>query len=154
MPCAQSWLRSSLTMLAIWAGLAALAAPAQAASLLELNTYLSGPNYDGIVPACETGLGTISSRFEEKEIRFWNSSLEIVGYERVRETAFRPWAKGTIPRRFCTATALVSDGTRHRVDYWIGEDTGFAGATWGVTFCLVGLDRNWAYNPNCKMARP
>lgn len=154
MPCAPSLLRSSLTMLAMWAGLAAVAAPAQAASLLELNAYLSGPNYDGVVPACESGLGTISSRFAEKESRFWDSSLEIVGYDRVRETAFRPWAKYTIPRRFCTAIALVSDGTRHRVDYWIGEDTGFAGASSGVTFCVVGLDRNWAYNPRCKMARP
>jgi hypothetical protein len=26
--------------------------------------------------------------------------------------------------------------------------------TWGVEWCVVGLDRNWAYNPACKMARP
>jgi hypothetical protein len=26
--------------------------------------------------------------------------------------------------------------------------------TWGVEWCVVGLDRNWAYNPRCKMARP
>jgi hypothetical protein len=28
------------------------------------------------------------------------------------------------------------------------------GATWGVEWCVVGLDRNWAYNPACQMARP
>jgi hypothetical protein len=28
------------------------------------------------------------------------------------------------------------------------------GAIWGVEWCIVGLDRNWAYNPACKMARP
>jgi hypothetical protein len=28
------------------------------------------------------------------------------------------------------------------------------GATWGVTWCVVGLDRNWAYNPDCRMAMP
>jgi hypothetical protein len=28
------------------------------------------------------------------------------------------------------------------------------GMTWGVEWCVVGLDRNWAYNPICKMAQP
>jgi hypothetical protein len=28
------------------------------------------------------------------------------------------------------------------------------GASWGVEWCIVGLDRNWSYNPACKMARP
>jgi hypothetical protein len=128
--------------------------PASAASWLEKNFWLSGPNYDGDVPACEVALGRISSHFEEKESRFWNSSLQIVGYERVRQTAWSPWARGTIPRRFCTAVALVNDGRKRRVDYYITEDGGMIGATWGVTWCVVGLDRNWAYNPGCKMARP
>jgi len=34
------------------------------------------------------------------------------------------------------------------------SDTGMIGASWGVEWCVVGLDRNWAYNPRCKMARP
>lgn len=127
---------------------------ASAASLLEMNTYLTGPRYDGAIPPCEAGLGDVSTKFAEKEGRFWNSDLQILGYERVREIAYRPWAENTIPRRFCSARALVSDGRRHTVYYSIGEDTGFLGATWGVTFCVVGLDRNLAYNPYCKMARP
>ena len=28
------------------------------------------------------------------------------------------------------------------------------GMFWGVEWCVVGLDRNWAYNPACKMAKP
>ena len=80
--------------------------------------------------------------------------LQILEFEQVRETAFRPWAEGTVPRRFCSAVAMVSDGLKHRVNYWIGEDTGMIGMTWGVEWCVVGLDRNWAYNPACKMARP
>jgi hypothetical protein len=28
------------------------------------------------------------------------------------------------------------------------------GATWGVEWCVAGLDRNWAYHPACKMAQP
>ena len=132
----------------------AAAIPAQAANWLEKNFYLSGPNYDGILPACEAALGKIAWRFAQKESRYWNSNAQILGFERVREIAYRPWASGTIPRRFCTATALVSDGRRHTVNYWIGEDTGMIGASWGVEWCVVGYDRNWAYNPGCKMARP
>jgi hypothetical protein len=128
--------------------------PARAANWLEMNFYLSGPRYDGVLPPCEAALDTIVSRFAQKESQFWNSSLQIVGFEKVRQIAFRPWASNTIPRRFCSATATVSDGKKHRVSYWIGEDTGMIGAGWGVEWCVAGLDRNWAYNPACKMARP
>jgi hypothetical protein len=136
------------------AALIGLAMPAQAAGLLEKNFYLSGQNYDGDLPPCEAALGKIAARFAEKEGRFWNSDLQILDFERVHEIAFRPWAAGTIPRRFCSAVALVSDGRKHQVSYSIGEDTGMIGMTWGVEWCVVGLDRNWAYNPRCKMARP
>ena len=132
----------------------AISAPAQAAGWLEKNFYLSGPNYDGVLPPCEAALGRIAARFGEKESRFWNSDLQILDFERVRETAYRPWVAGTIPRRFCSAVALVSDGRKHQVNYWIGEDTGMIGASWGVEWCVVGLDRDWAYNPRCRMARP
>lgn len=127
---------------------------AQAANWLQKNFYLSGPNYDGDVPSCEAALGTISDRFSTKESRFWNSNAQILGYERVRQVAFRPWARGTMPRRFCRAVAEVSDGRKHVVNYYITEDGGEIGATWGVTWCVVGYDRNMAYSPSCKMALP
>jgi hypothetical protein len=127
---------------------------ALAASWLEKSIYMTGLNFDGQLPPCEAALWKIASRFSEKESQFWNSDLKILDFEAVRETANRPWAAGTIPRRYCTATALVSDGKKHAVNYWIGEDTGMIGMTWGVEWCVVGLDRNWAYNPRCKMAKP
>ena len=127
---------------------------AAAASWLEKSIYLIGPRYDGVLPPCEAGLDTITYRFAQKEGRFWNSDLQILGFERVREIAFRPWAPQTVPRRFCTAVAAVSDGHKHTVNYSIAEDAGMIGMTWGVEWCVVGLDRNWAYNPACKMARP
>lgn len=144
-----------LRSIAVAAWVAVLAAtPVSAASWLEKSFYLIGPRYDGVVPPCEAALDTIASRFAQKEGRFWNSDLQIVGFDRIREIAFRPWAAQTIPRRFCTAVAAVSDGRNHTVNYSIGEDTGIIGVSWGVEWCVVGLDRNWAYNPACKMARP
>ena len=78
---------------AVLIGLGTLA-PAQAAGLLEKNLYLSGQNYDGVLPPCEAALGKIAARFAEKEGRFWNSDLQILDFERVREIAFRPWVAG------------------------------------------------------------
>ena len=132
------------------------ATAAQAGNIFELNFYLSGPRYDSVMPACDSpeALSKISYRFAEKENKFWNSQLTIVGFEKVRQVAFRPWAAQAIPRRFCNAMALVSDGLKHPIHYSIAEDTGMIGASFGVEWCVIGLDRNWAYNPACKMARP
>lgn len=128
--------------------------PARAANPLEMNFWLSGPRYDSDVPPCQAALGAVALQFADKESTFWNSSLQITGYADVREVAFRPWASNAIPRRFCTARAMLSDGRPRRVDYSIIEDGGFAGYGAGIEFCVVGLDRNWAYQPACKAARP
>lgn len=129
---------------------------ADAAGFIEKNAYLIGPRYEAAVPLCEDPwvLGKIQSRFSAKETRYWQSALQIVGFEHLRETAFRPWREGTIPRRFCSASALVSDGRKRKIYYSVIEDSGMIGATWGVEWCVVGLDRNWAYNPGCRAARP
>lgn len=134
--------------------LAVLGQPAQATSALERNFWLSGPGYDGSVPECDAALAAISYQFAEKESRFWNSSLEIVGFSGVHEVTFRQWASQSIPRRFCAAQAQLSDGRVRRVHYSIIEDGGFAGFNSGVEWCVVGLDRNWAYNPSCRSAKP
>jgi hypothetical protein len=135
-------------------GLLAFGPAAQAANFLELNFWLSGPRYDGNLPPCESALGSVSSKFAEKESTFWNSTLQITGYDRVHEIAFRPWQSDNIPRRYCAATAMISDGKPRPVYFSIIEDGGFAGFSSGVEFCVVGLDRNWAYNPACRAARP
>ena len=131
-------------------------APSRAANWFEMNTGIGGPGYDAVVPLCDTpfALATIQSRFTSKESGFWASTLEIVRFEKVREVAFRPWADNTIPRRFCQARVLTSDGVWRPVHYSIVEDGGFIGATWGVAWCVAGTDRNWANNPACRQAKP
>lgn len=113
------------------------------------------PN-DGDFAACQdtTVLGKITAEFAEKEAKFWNSSLTITGYESIQRIAWRPWGLDYLPRRFCSATAFLSDGKKRRVDYSVREELGFIGITWGVHFCVAGLDRNYANAPACRMARP
>jgi hypothetical protein len=128
----------------------------RAASLLEKNFWLSGPRYDRVMPACDyvPALGRIIANFHTKEARFWNSELRIVGIDNIRETVELPWGAQSVPRRFCSGTAVINDGAAHAIYYSIAEDTGVIGMDWGVEFCVVGLDRNMAYGPNCRAARP
>ena len=135
-------------------GLASFGQSADAANPLELNFWLSGPRYDGRVVECERALGTITNQFWDKESTFWNSELRITGYGRVQEVAFRPWQSDNIPRRFCSADVMLNDGKMRTVHYSILEDGGFAGFGQGVQWCVTGLDRNWAYSPGCRAAKP
>jgi hypothetical protein len=127
---------------------------AQAANPLELNFGLFGPKYDGRVAECERALPTITSQFQEKEGKFWNSALTITAYGGIHEIAFRPWQSDNIPRRYCTGDVMLSDGKMRTVHFSIIEDGGFAGFGQGVEWCVAGLDRNWAYSPGCRAAKP
>jgi len=135
-------------------GLFAYGPAAEAANPLELNFWLSGPRYDGQLSYCEAALSKITEQFREKVSTFWNSSLQITAFGRIHETAFRPWQSDSIPRRYCSGDVMLSDGKQRTVHYSIIEDGGFSGVGQGVEWCVTGLDRNWAYNPGCKAARP
>ncbi len=128
----------------------------RAANWFEKNFWMSGPNYDRDMPACDyaAALDTVIAHFASKEARFWNSELRIVGIENIRQTAYLPWAAQSIPRRFCSGIAVVNDGRRRPIYYSIASGTGMIGMGWGVNFCVVGLDREWAYNPACRAAKP
>jgi hypothetical protein len=127
-----------------------------AATWLEKNFWLSGPKYSRDLPACDyhAALDRIIANFHTKEYRFWNSELRIVGVENIREIDTMPWGAQSIPRRFCAGVAVINDNRRRPIYYSIAEDTGMIGMDWGVNFCVTGLDRNWAYNPDCRAAKP
>jgi hypothetical protein len=127
---------------------------AHAANEIEMDFWLSGPNYDGRIAPCAKALSTIAYEFQQKESEYWNSALTITGYRNIHEVAFRPWQSDNIPRRYCTGSAMTSDGRVHRVNFSIIEDGGFASYGEGVNWCLTGLDRNWAYQPACRAAAP
>ena len=176
--------RRAMGLLAGVALCVASAGTGQAASFLEKNFWLSGPNYSGNVPACDTpeALNRIEQRFAETESRFWSSKATIEGFDHIREVAFRPWGSEYQPRRYCSADVIISGaavppshsysggqyvggkvgavkavsatGTRHRVHYSIIEDGGFIGFSWGVEWCVEGFDRSWTYAPNCRAALP
>jgi hypothetical protein len=150
--------------LAVSAG-AALAHPPQMPA--EERYY----GYDAQVAACDDPavVGRIQSRFNWREGAHWNSTLQLTGVDHIRQTHFRPQGRDFIPRRYCTARALTSDGKHRTLVYNIVEDAGSSGwhgslflglirfptpGSFNVEWCLDGLDRHRTYAQNCRMARP
>src|ERR1700730_9075703 len=112
--------------------------------------------YDGVLPAGgdPAVFERIQGRFHDREAEFWNTGLEILGFGNVMEIGDKTNGEDYIPRRYCTARAYLNDERSHQVSYSINEDLGIIGLGFGVEWCVGGLDRNDAYAPNCKMARP
>ena len=108
------------------------------------------------LPLCDDKdvLDKIADRFQQKESLYWKSALEIKGFDHAREYAFRRNGLDYIPRRYCTARATLNNDKRHEVTYWIGENLGIIGWGYGVEWCVSGLDRNKAFAPDCREARP
>jgi hypothetical protein len=116
------------------------------------------------VPVCDDPavLSTITGRFGEAENTFWGGANAITGYEKVREIGFRSNGVDYIPRRYCVGRALTVDPRApstqqprpHTVVYRIGASTGMIGWNWGVEWCVVGFDREHAYEPACYVLRP
>jgi hypothetical protein len=116
------------------------------------------------LPTCDDAgvLSTITSRFAQTENEFWGGRHAIAGYDRVREIGFRADGLAYIPRRYCVARAVMDDPrlptddrrrTRTAV-YSIAANAGIIGLSWGVEWCVVGLDREHAYAPDCHILRP
>ena len=115
------------------------------------------------LPSCDNPavLERLSSRFAAKETEYWHSDLQIVSYDRIGAYAYRANGRDYIPRRYCGARALLSNGKRHWTVYTIGEELGIIGFAFGLAdykfgldWCVEGLDRGWAYGPNCAALRP
>lgn len=127
----------------------------------ELNLYDTpaearwAPFFDAM-PVCDDAgvLSTISSRFGQTQREFWDPNLAIQGFDRVREIGFRSNGLSYIPRRYCIARAAMTDQRYRTVAYAVATQTGIIGNTWGVEWCVVGVDPTLAYAPDCEVIRP
>ena len=137
------------------AALFVFAATAQAAGIIVPAEERYHP-WTGVLPACDDPgvLSTISDRFAQKEGEFWSSSIRLANYDRIGEIGYRANGVAYIPRRYCIARSLDNDGKFRPVIYQIQEDLGIIGYGYGVEWCVVGLDRNHAYEPACSVLKP
>jgi hypothetical protein len=120
--------------------------------------------YSSDLPKCDDAgvRSTISGRFDQTENTFWGGEHAIGGFERVREIGFRANGLSYLPRRYCVARAMIDDPRTtppeqrkpRTVVYSVGAAEGIIGVTWGVEWCVAGLDREHAYAPDCLVLRP
>ena len=129
--------------------------PAKAAGVVVPNDERHAP-FSGNLPTCgDAGvLDRIRARFAQKESEYWSSSLTIGAADRVAEVGYRANGLAFIPRRYCVARVAMSDGRLRTVEYQVQADLGIIGWTYGVEWCVVGLDRDFAYAPACSALRP
>ena len=112
--------------------------------------------YTASLPECTDSavVGLVTKRFNDREQDYRNSSLTIAEVRDVRTVGFRPNGLDLIPRRYCTATVVTSDLVKRKLDYFVVEDGSIIGWTWGVEWCVSGLDFSYAYGGRCHTARP
>jgi len=58
-----------------------------------------------------------------------------------------------IPRRYCGATAWLTDGSHRDLWYLIEGGAGFASIGSKASFCVEGFDRWNVYNADCRLLR-
>jgi hypothetical protein len=137
---------------------AAVAAPEAGRGVISHNPPAEARiwRYTGVPLECADPavLGEIAASFAGREQEYWASGLALANFERAWETGFRSNGPSYVPRRYCSADAIFNDGARRRVVYNVGEALGFIGLGDGVTWCVVGLDRNRAFGPKCRAAGP
>ncbi len=139
------------SILALIAALA-LAGPAASADFPPASPY-SGPAEAVGVCADSDVLRRIASRFAWAERHTWRRGYVMAGLENPRPSGHPYYEPGLVPRDYCMADAIMSNGDARRVYYTIEHGLGFAGLGRNVDFCVLGLDPWHIHDGACRTVR-
>jgi len=145
-------MRRALLLLA----LLGLSAPARADSEYVDPAERRFSPYVGDVYKCDEPaiLSRIQGVWRTTQNAYWHVDLQLLSFDRIKELSLRGDGTEYIPRRFCIARGHFSDDSVHTVIYDIEEGQGIIGFGDGVEYCVVGIDRNFAFSPACSSLRP
>jgi hypothetical protein len=110
----------------------------------------------GNLPTCDAP-GVISSvvaKFRRAEQRTFHWGVQIAQVRDIYETPELIENTSLIGRRYCRATAIMTDGRAEEVAYLIETKQGFASVTWRVESCLPDYDPWHVYGAWCRSAKP
>jgi hypothetical protein len=80
--------------------------------------------------------------------------VDITDFRKIHEHRYLPYRDNwPIARRYCGATAELSDGRARTIWYLIEDGMGLAGMGDNVEFCVSGFDRWMVYNGRCRILR-
>jgi hypothetical protein len=140
------------------AATAILAAPALAADYGSAPAAIGyGHHFAAPLPECHDPavIARIPEKFAYYDAHVIGSGLGIANIDGIQQSALRAGGPGLIDRRYCAATAWLTDGRRHEVVYLIeGPKVGFASIGWHVESCLPGFDPYRVYDARCRSIRP
>jgi hypothetical protein len=120
--------------------------------------YSTGPAYSGWdgIPACESATVTarITEKFAYQDAHLIHSGVTITGVSHIYEKGVGdPW-QSRITRRYCGATAWLSNGRKAEVVYVIeGPRLGTFSVGWHVESCVAGFDPFHVYDAQCRSIR-
>lgn len=100
-------------------------------------------------------LARISAKFDYQVRHVPNlPDVSIAEFRKVHQHRYLPYREDRpIARRYCGATAVLSDGHKRDVWYLIEDGMGMIGIGDNVEFCVSGFDRWKVYNGRCRVLR-
>lgn len=106
-------------------------------------------------PGCDAPvvIAKIHEKFAWSEWRHGYRGVDLVAVERIAERRVEYFGERPIPRRYCHARALLSNGRKVSMPYLIEEGMWVAGTRWNVEFCAAGHDRWHVYGGSCRVLR-
>ncbi len=109
----------------------------------------------GSLPECSSHqvIAKVVRRFNKADNRTWRRGIHLDFISGATERAVNPWPTSSINRRYCRASATLSDGRRVPVHYVVEQRVGFAGTGWNVEFCIGEADRWRVYGGDCRVLR-
>lgn len=139
--------RAASLFLASLVAMAAAVLPASAADMVYVS--VDQPN----VCASDRVLNRITHRFRHQVRNVPHlPQVDIQDFYQVRESRYTPRHEDNpVERRYCQATAALSNGQSRTVWYLVERPMGFVGFGSNVEFCVSGFDRWNVYGGRCRV---
>lgn len=120
--------------------------------------YSTGGAYQGwhAIPACDSPSVTwkIGEKFAYQDARLIHSGLAIAQLDAIHEKGTGDVWQSRITRRYCGATAWLSNGHKAEVVYVIeGPHLSTFSKSWHVESCVTGYDPFHVYDAQCRSIR-
>lgn len=114
-------------------------------------------SYHGYLPTCDEPavIARVAEKFAYYDAHVIQSGVSITGIDGQHEVALKAGGPSLVDRRYCGATAWLTDGRKSEVVYLIeGPKLGTFSIGWHVESCLPGYDPWRVYDAQCRSIRP
>ena len=98
-------------------------------------------------------LSAVISRFNWAERNTFKRGFELSALANPRANPDPVLNVGVIPKRYCIADAMMTNGMRSTAYYVVLRGQGLAGLGNGLDFCILGLDPWRVHDGECRTVR-